>query len=285
MNLQRGFSLAIGSAPLWLFYDRYVPICKLLVKWAKSTEPINLVEKRCNAIRSLERLYTRASPKAGLAFADSGAEEILRLVRTDYSVDSRGDVGSMIRIAGMNACLSYAHYFSDPAFRDALVKACFCQRLERLDRVKKAAQAALDSLNVTALIPYTDPEILRSIVYAAGAPQPNNPAINLIITQNLLPNILETRLNFLSDEPRIESSLLHLLHVCLSEHHMELVLPDDLVHVLIEKYAKDCRKNMNTLIRVFEILNCLRCKIGVVDEFLREQEESHPFPRIRSIIK
>lgn len=102
LNAQRGNTLAIGAMPLWLFVDRYVPLNKLLTKIIKTTL---VIEKRVNAVKSLGALHRELFKSAQCAIPDEQAyqesiETMLGALK-DYTVDSRGDIGSVVRLAAM----------------------------------------------------------------------------------------------------------------------------------------------------------------------------------------
>jgi hypothetical protein len=103
IHVQRGCTLAIGTMPPWLADHRRVPLSRLLIKMINPGSVSGTfsapaaIEKRVNALKSFLNLMGHIIP---LDSTDPLAIEIrdaLIFASTDYTVDSRGDVGSLIR--------------------------------------------------------------------------------------------------------------------------------------------------------------------------------------------
>lgn len=103
INAQRGFALAVGAMPPWLFRERQGPVLRLLIKMVRATAPPNgSIEKRVNALCSLGTLLGKLEPEErDKALEQEEIQACLIESMDDYYVDSRGDIGSLIRSAAL----------------------------------------------------------------------------------------------------------------------------------------------------------------------------------------
>lgn len=141
INVQRGYSLALGAMPRWLLLERQRPLAILLCRLAQTTSPINDIEKRCNIIESIQRLFS-------LSQLDPEIREniyvaLINLI-DDYSIDSRGDVGSKIREAAMKALAIMTPINVELSIK--FMGKLLSQAVDRLDRVRWTAFEILSSL-------------------------------------------------------------------------------------------------------------------------------------------
>ncbi len=132
MNAQVGYSAVIGTMPSWLFQDRAAPLTKLLVRLISTTVPINNIEKRVNLIQSVERIYSDCFISEEIT---SSMFDCLIRCSDDYFIDSRGDVGSLIREASLKALCSIRQHLSESQ-RSMIFGKILHQVLDRLDRVR-----------------------------------------------------------------------------------------------------------------------------------------------------
>jgi hypothetical protein len=97
VNAQRGFTLALSAMPGWLFKGRFEPVCRLLFKWISD----GVIERRVNAIHSAGALIRKLD---FIPNEDGPHDQLLQAMLAaleDYSIDSRGDIGSLLRLAAM----------------------------------------------------------------------------------------------------------------------------------------------------------------------------------------
>jgi hypothetical protein len=141
INVQRGYSLAIGAIPRWLAVERQRPLAILLVRLAQITSPINDIEKRCNIIDSIQRIFSLS--QLDLEIRQNMYVTLISLI-DDYSVDSRGDVGSMIREAAMKALAIMMPINIELSIK--FMGKLLGQAVDRLDRVRWTAFEILSSL-------------------------------------------------------------------------------------------------------------------------------------------
>lgn len=133
LNAQRGYTLAIAALPDWLFQERLAPLSKLLVKFIRGGPGIQ-IEKRINAIRVASVLYGRGRVHASAAVIDDLACTTLEAM-DDYTVDARGDVGSLVRLAAMEALPALLSGEQAPSYEARLARHLF----DKLDKLRRRA--------------------------------------------------------------------------------------------------------------------------------------------------
>ena len=143
---QLGYTMAISGMPNWLYKTRQTPLLKQLDRISRGVGfTVPNIEKQCAAIQAIEHLIC----KAGVA-PDSNEDSIkisqlLIDLMFNWTVDSRGDVGSYLREAVINAGLVLLKIdvaFPVETFIERLLRLSF----ERLERIRKVALTAVNSL-------------------------------------------------------------------------------------------------------------------------------------------
>lgn len=158
VHAQRGFSLAIGAFPNWLLMERFAPICKLLSRLIQSTSPINHIEKRCNLILACKHLFSRYE---AIEMPDSHLGPFKQIFDTllnsldDYTIDSRGDIGSKVRAVAIDALKSIVSAGiliksllpnEVQSVHDQFTAALLRHVFDKMDRLRLQALDALSSL-------------------------------------------------------------------------------------------------------------------------------------------
>jgi hypothetical protein len=141
LNAQRGFMLAIGAMPNWLFISRFGPLSKLLVRIISS---VSLIEKRVNAICSLGSLYRGLCgmiPDEEIHRANVVA---VMTALEDYTIDSRGDIGSIVRLAAMRE-LPHIFQHLSAEFAPQFTGKLLFHMVDKLDRLRLEAVKVLET--------------------------------------------------------------------------------------------------------------------------------------------
>lgn len=135
LHAQRGCTLAIAAFPDWLLKERLVPLTKLLIKFIQGG-PGTQIEKRVNAIRVAGTLYADniAQIWTTTTTIQDLTDAILRAM-DDYTIDARGDVGSLVRLAAMEALYALPSEHLRPQYEAKLARHLF----DKLDRLRRRA--------------------------------------------------------------------------------------------------------------------------------------------------
>ena len=193
---------------------------------------------------------------------------------TDYSVDVRGDVGSLIRLEAMHV-LREAGGLRSARIVDCLME----QRWGRIEKLREVAKSLLAEEVVCE-------GYFRGMLYTAGG-----------LDAHLAGEAVE-KLRAVGSSH--EAMLCECLAAALKEHNGRLQLPaivviERLKDLLSEAFLKDCSaylmrefvpkqaKSIRKLMVAFRALKGMR-SIGEVEEFLKEQGEGHEYPAIRQLI-
>ena len=140
VNAQRGFTLAIGAFPKWFLIKQFTPLMNLLNKFIRSGA---VIEKRVNAIRAVGNLLS-LSLSLELDTLQIEAKKVvvetLLWALDDYTIDSRGDIGSIVRLATMET-YPVVMTNDEPVYRSKLIRHIF----DKLDKLRKSALLLLKS--------------------------------------------------------------------------------------------------------------------------------------------
>lgn len=281
-NYQKGLLGALSSCPELFFAKHGNVVIKLLLKVAKTVVPINDIEKRCAAIESLERL-------AGIhKFDVSPVKECLTTnLLSDYSIDTRGDVGSKIRLAS----LKLVHHLPKSSELDDLVLE---QSFARLDRLRIPAMAVFSNFEgsvdefAAQIVKMTSVPLcgaFRGLIFSCGGLDPEMTEkaceiIKLFISKWGSEEFEKTCLSSLNDErlcvPTI--STCSILFKSLSINFIESFCKI-LIEIVILKSS-----NIRKLIPAFNLLVKFNHESGSFSQFLQDQSTNHKFPAIRQLI-
>lgn len=282
VNYQKGLLGALSSCSDSFFSKHRSVIIKMLLKTAKTTMPINDIEKRCVAIESLETLITRH--KFDLApVTDCLTSSLL----CDYSIDTRGDVGSKVRLAALKLV---QHLPKSPDIDDLVLEQAF----SRLDRLRTPAMAVFAShacsveefareLLKLPSIPLRG--AFRGLIFSCGGLDPE-------MTENAREIIKQFTANWGSGE--FQATALSALadeRLCLPVILTCTNLLADLSTSFIADFCKNMidfvilkSSNIRKLIPAFTLLLQVNAKSGLFSEFLLDQGRNHKFPVIRQLI-
>ena len=193
-NERRGGALALGLMPHFEeTHETVVNALSTAIPVEENPEERD-AETRRNACTSLSNVVVRMQNKENAISAFGTLEK----ATTDYTIDQRGDVGSMVRIAGMEALVVVALQMCEWGLLDEMLAGrLFCallrQSAEKLDKVRNAAgtllqKAATDAL--LALLPSSDSAFLRTLCTSGitdwGAPQETFSRIAPLLSSPLL---------------------------------------------------------------------------------------------------
>ncbi|PJF18158.1 Tubulin-specific chaperone D [Paramicrosporidium saccamoebae] len=323
INAQRGFMLAIGAMPKWLFISRFGPLSKLLVKVISST---SLIEKRVNAICSLGSLYRshmghmshRGHRGHRGLYAETSTEKIFNgetpAERTltegipdgeihrssviavmsaleDYTIDSRGDIGSIVRLAAMRELPSiFCHLFAEfaPQFTGKLL----FHMVDKLDKLRLEAVKTLetnsnlslpwDRLKESNYNPREFFELLRDYdcILCADA----EPALDLLvywlhhaIQSKQFPPIAEECFGI----PRLRRAVLHVLDRLL-DRGVSVSISLGMVEAICV-LANDCRTQMHDLLTASGLLCKLAPQYETARLWINETAMSHEYAAVRDV--
>ena len=131
---QQSYALALGAA-YYNSNERRDRVVRLL---ASLKTPESSVETRRNACASLGRIAASSPSVAGDVVPP------LLAGLDDYTADQRGDVGSWVRLASIEALRrTFDETTLPPTLRDAVLGAVLKQSVERIDPLRVAARALL----------------------------------------------------------------------------------------------------------------------------------------------
>lgn len=287
VNYQKGLLGSLSSCPESFFSKHGSVVIKLLLKTAKTTVPINDIEKRCTAIESLERLLEIYK------FDLSPVKECLTSsLLCDYSIDTRGDVGSKIRLASLNLV---QYLPKSPEIDDLVLEQAFA----RLDRLRTPAMAVFSS-TTAASAPSIDEfaarllnmenvplcGAFRGLIFTCGGLDPEmtekaREIIKLFMAKWGNKEFEETALTSLSDERLCIPVILtcSALFKSLSASFIESFC-QNLIEYVIPKSS-----NIRKLIPAFNLLMQVSADSGTFSQFLLDQSLNHKYPAIRQLIQ
>eukprot|EP01064_Diplonema_japonicum_P032624 TRINITY_DN6176_c1_g2_i1.p1 TRINITY_DN6176_c1_g2~~TRINITY_DN6176_c1_g2_i1.p1 ORF type:complete len:1218 (+),score=295.90 TRINITY_DN6176_c1_g2_i1:49-3654(+) len=189
-NERRGAALALGEMPY--FAETHEKVLRGLMACVPIEEnpDVRDAESRRNACHSLANVVKREATLTDEVFA------ILEKATTDYTIDQRGDVGSMVRIAAMQGLAKLALAVKERGeltskYTTRLLCALLRQSTEKLDKVRAVAGGLLHDLchesKVTELL--DDAEEATKVLNAVaggvtdwGAPLETFPRITPLLT-------------------------------------------------------------------------------------------------------
>jgi tubulin-specific chaperone D len=96
------------------------------------------VEVKRNAVKSIDLIFSRYETTAASDFASTRIWTALTACLDDYTVDSRGDVGSWIRMAACESLVSVFKH-SNPKDIDVAIGRMLRLSVEKMDRVRSVA--------------------------------------------------------------------------------------------------------------------------------------------------
>jgi hypothetical protein len=159
INVRRGYTIAITSLSPPLLEENIDAILEVQVKNSeihkkKSEDDPDL---RNFAVKGLRRLITRVSPKCLTAPRLKAIVDRLIYIMDDYSVDRRGDIGSMVRETGMYAFQDLLSKLSDEQEEGSsgllaagevrtIVGLLLQQLVEKMDKMRLIAGSILQRL-------------------------------------------------------------------------------------------------------------------------------------------
>lgn len=158
---RQGHSLALASLPKFMFEGRVTSVITALQQSSQiTTDTVDWAEARRDAIVALSKVIIT------VGFASNDASDVITsdlfcsimssilLSLQDYTLDSRGDVGSLVREAGLTSLqevLSFAlksskHSLLSPEMVSAAMTAVVQQSCEKIDRTRAIAGQAFEKL-------------------------------------------------------------------------------------------------------------------------------------------
>ncbi|KAK9767248.1 hypothetical protein K7432_003080 [Basidiobolus ranarum] len=158
---RRGYSLALGSFDYIKMKDNVEQVCGALINMAKIQEnsALNDTEARRNAILALTNIVSELGPNLKQVITQQWFSNIVCAFLNgleDYSVDSRGDIGSWVREASMTGLRALASLTSlldqstepyiTPAVSVQIISGLLKQCVERIDRIRACAGECLQCL-------------------------------------------------------------------------------------------------------------------------------------------
>jgi hypothetical protein len=268
--VQRGCLAALSAIPR----GSECPVLAVLVKAAKQTRPVNDIERRCEALRAIKRLLQRNAIDDGVEAVRVALEEAGLL--SDYTLDVRGDVGSLVRLEAMSL-LAVLNAPLTAALCDCVLE----QRWGRIEKLREAARALLPAdCDAGAFDGF-----YRGLVYTAGGldAQLAEEAVQMLKNGN-------------------ESLLTGCLRRALTEHNSRLQLTalitiEHLKDSLPQKFLRECtayllsefltrhRNNIRKLMMAFRLLKGIGAGNAQVEEYLRVQAGVHEYPAIRQLLQ
>lgn len=315
LHAQRGCTLAIAAFPDWLLKERSVPLAKLLTKFIQGGSGAQ-IEKRVNAIRAAGTLYASgmsATHVPAVAVRDELADTILRAM-DDYTVDARGDIGSLVRLEAMEALptlLGEQHYLRSQ-YEAKLARHVF-DKLDRLRRralqllfpqpplVEKSWEALVEAaynashfLHLWSVSPLRElfvswdelrrSEALLGLISSVGSVNQlvARPAGDLLHSWLEYGIIQQTALLALLREQcsgRLQRAILILL---LRMPRFDLDLCDELLQMTIS-VASNTNTNMHDINAAATLLVRLASIHASAASWVSQALVSHPFPRIRQV--
>lgn len=286
VNYQKGLLGALSTCPTFFFSKNGSVVIKLLLKTAKTTLPINDIEKRCAAIESIDKLSNIYKSEIGFS---SIKDCLISSLLCDYSIDTRGDVGSKIRLAALKLTENIPKCTE---IDDLILEQAFA----RLDRLRTPAIETFfpgESLGIEefALKIMEFPQIplkgaFRGLIFSCGGLDPEmtkktGQIIKQFITKWGSREFEETTLLSLEDDRLCIPSIQTISHLYSS-------LPVEFIDAFCQKLIIETipkSSNIRKLLPAFNILIQVNASNGKYCEFLNEQEANHKFPAIRQLIQ
>lgn len=161
IHAQKACALAIGAMPAWLIQSRMDPLSKLLFKMVTSST--SSIEKRINALHSLERIYntmfvtelpidcpTNHSETSKILIENTSnikklLEDAFFEAMQDYTVDARGDIGSHLRLVAIEKGKNIFHHDS----RTTYISILMMNMCDKLDKLRILSATQLKSLDMS----------------------------------------------------------------------------------------------------------------------------------------
>ena len=291
-NYQKGLLAALSTSSEDFFSKNGNILIKLLLKTAKTIVPINDIEKRCAAIESLYKLLCIYKESSTLIDYISVKECLVSSLLCDYSIDTRGDVGSKIRLSALKLAETFPNC---PEIDDLILEQAF----GRLDKLRIPAMKAIfphgrsvefdgfaSNLLEEKEIPLKG--AFRGLIFSCGGLDPEMTKISADIIKQFITKwgsgVFESvALSSVADERLCIPVLLTMTNLIsyLSNKFIES-FSASLVNSFIPKIT-----NIRKLIPSFNFLikvNKLKL-IGKYSEFLDDQLMNHKFPSIRQLIQ
>ena len=287
VNYQKGLLSALSTCPESFFSKNGSVVIKLLLKTAKTILPINDIEKRCVAIEAIEQLLKIYKSEIDL---NPIKECVITSLLCDYSIDTRGDVGSKIRLAALKLAGKVPKC---PEIDDLILEQAFA----RLDRLRTPAIETFfpnDSIEIEefACKLMELPEIplrgaFRGLIFSCGGLDPEMTRKTTQIIKQLNTKwgsgeFKETALSSLSEERLCIPSIQTIC--CLFSS-----LSADLIELFCQKLIDEIipkSSNIRKLIPAFNLLIQANPSVGgKFTEFLIDQSFNHKFPAIRQLIQ
>ena len=294
VNYQKGLIGALSTCDEVFFSKNGNVIIKMLIKTAKTMAPINDIEKRCVAIESIEKILNRFN--IGIVDITQIKECLVTCLLCDYSIDTRGDVGSKVRLAA----LKLAKKLPKCVEIDSLVLE---QVFGRLDRLRIPAmsfiypetlenQIEIDefaSKMISNEVQFRLYGAFRGLIFSCGGLDPEMTEkcakiIKQFISKWGCSEFEETALNALTDDVRLCIPAVLTITNLLSDLGKEFIesFSAKLTELIVLKSS-----NIRKLIPAFNLLIIINNQvlIGKYSEFLRDQRNTHKFPTIRQLIE
>lgn len=167
VSARRGAALALGQLPGWLLHSNHVQILEGLSNAIKIEVNPDLrdIETRVNAVKALPRIVEATvtisvnKTDSNLLFEPTLLENSVLLpilgALDDYTSDNRGDVGSWVREAAMNAMHDVltrlgsthtAEHGTVKLLAQKFLSQCVRQASERISRIRESAGSLLQQL-------------------------------------------------------------------------------------------------------------------------------------------
>lgn len=287
VNYQKGLLGALSTCPESFFSKHGTVIIKLLLKTAKTTLPINDIEKRCIAIDSIGKLLQIYKSTEIEAIKDCLVSSLL----CDYSIDTRGDVGSKVRMAALKLVEGLPRC---PEIDDLILEQAFA----RLDRLRTPAMAIFFPSETFEIEGFAHkilelPKIplcgaFRGLIFSCGGLDPQMTKTSALIIELFIAkwgsvDFEEVCLSSLQSErlcvPSIQT-VANLLNRLSNEFIEAFCLK--LITEIIPKSS-----NIRKLIPAFSLV--IQVNVSVLDgkyvDFLMDQGANHKFPAIRQLIQ
>lgn len=286
VNYQKGLIAAVSAFDEVFFSKNGNFIIKMLIKTSKTTVPINDIEKRCVAIESLERILNR-NPNE---FFPPIKECLVSSLLCDYSIDTRGDVGSKIRLAALKLAGKLPKC---PEIDNLVLEQVF----GRLDRLRIPALAFFSSENVEieefALTIVSNSEPLsgafRGLIFSCGGLDPEMTdkcakIIKQLITKWGHCEFEKTAMSALTNDDRLCIPVILTINNLLPSLNSEFIesFSEKLIELIDLKTS-----NIRKLIPAFNLLIKINNQvlIGKYCELLDVHKNTHKFPVIRQLIE
>lgn len=270
---QRGCLAALSAIPLALWGQLETSILSVLIRAAKQTRPLNDIERRCEALRALERLLKRVELSETVSLQEAFEDGSLL---ADYSVDMRGDVGSLVRESAM-ACFKVSKVNLTPTIKNHLLEQAF----GRIERLRMIARELIPSFESDSF----EEGAMRGLVYTAGGLDADlsKEAIGMIRAavlgrESVVVDCLLSGLR--EDKGRLQMPSVITITAVIDLLSVEVL--KNVFEFLKESFIPKCT-NIRKLLTVFRLLKVMH--IDGVQEYLLLQSQEHPYPAIRQLIQ